>query len=98
MLTLENEKPADQIFGRTQWWRADAVTFLVRHSGDEKRCGIYISGGAMTPSAEECFNRLGLDSDAEITLEPGIDCYAISCPSGRLPSLLDRLTVEVVGN
>ena len=87
MLRLEKEQPADQIFGRTQWWRRGEVTYLVRFTRDEERCGVYISGD----SAERLFGELGLEHEHGFSLEPGIDCFAIGCPSSALGGLLDRL-------
>jgi hypothetical protein len=95
MLTLEKEQAADQIFGRTQWWRSGATTFLVRFSRDEERCGIFVSGDAATPRAEALFEALGLSGEAEVILEPGIDCHAIGCRGDQLSAMLQRLAAAV---
>lgn len=95
MLVPEREVAADQVFGRRQWWRAGHATFLVSFSRDELRCGIFVFGTPETPRAEELFDDLALNREAEVSLEPSIDCYAIGCPSTHSQVMIERLAAAI---
>jgi hypothetical protein len=92
MLTLVREQAADQILGKTQWWSAKGLKFLVRWSRDGWRCGIYVYDASPPISAELLFDRLHLSSRAGFTLEPGIDCMAIGCPAHEIEPTLNSLS------
>ncbi len=91
MLSMEGEEPADQIRSRTQWWRSGQTKFLVTLSRDDARCAIFVSGD----KAERLYEVLNLSSEPSVGLEPGIDCYAITCASARLSSVLEKLAKAV---
>jgi len=91
MLQLKSERPADQIFSRTQSWLCGTGEALVIFSMDESRCSVFLSKAPKGTSSEHLFGELELAYRPGFSLVPAIDGFAIGCFKEDVDRLLSSL-------